>query len=310
MTAASTAPALAEHTFHGAGPDLAGSFREHGFVVLDAALGTDEVAAVNDEAVRLCRGHLGGIEGVGAVSVRNAPAGPGTPGVLSDADVLRRFLCIHQPHKVSPLVAESMSHPRLVEVLTTVIGPNVKAMQSMLFVKSEGKPGQPWHQDEYFIPTRDRSLTAVWIALDDATVENGCLWVLPGSHRRGVLYPDREQDDAGFDCSIEAYGFPYRDSDAVPVEISAGSAVIFNGYLLHRSLQNSGRHGFRRALAHHYMSAESLLPWMTPPIGVHVGKHDYRDVVLVAGEDPYAYKGIDDIARPHTRPDKDGGCDR
>ena len=148
------------------------------------------------------------------------------------------------------------------DVLTSVIGPNVKAMQSMLFVKSEGKPGQPWHQDEYFIPTRDRSLTAVWIALDDATIENGCLWVLPGSHRRGVLYPDREQDDPGFDCSIEAYDFPYRDSDAVPVEIPAGSAVIFNGYLLHRSLQNSGRHGFRRALAHHYMSAESLLPWM------------------------------------------------
>jgi ectoine hydroxylase-related dioxygenase (phytanoyl-CoA dioxygenase family) len=57
----------------------------------------------------------------------------------------------------------------------------------MLFIKSEGKPGQAWHQDELFIPTRDRSLAAAWIALDDATVENGCLWVLPGSHARGVL---------------------------------------------------------------------------------------------------------------------------
>ena len=37
---------------------------------------------------------------------------------------------------------------------------------------------------------------------------------------------------------------------------------------------------------------------------------DYRDIVLVAGEDPYAYKGITDIARPYSRPDKDGGCDR
>ncbi|HEV8556570.1 MAG TPA: phytanoyl-CoA dioxygenase family protein [Actinophytocola sp.] len=42
-------------------------------------------------------------------------------------------------------------------------------MQSMLFIKSAGKPGQAWHQDEAHIPTRDRSLTAVWIALDDAT---------------------------------------------------------------------------------------------------------------------------------------------
>jgi ectoine hydroxylase-related dioxygenase (phytanoyl-CoA dioxygenase family) len=297
----SSSTSLVRHTFRDAGPDLVSSFGQHGFVILDAALSVDEVAAVNAEAVRLCRGGLGEIAG----DVAGGPVND-----LPDEDVLRRFLCIHQPHKVSGLIADSLSQPRLVEVLTSVIGPNVKAMQSMLFVKSEGKPGQPWHQDEYFIPTRDRSLTAVWIALDDATIENGCLWVLPGSHRRGVLYPDREQDDPGFDCSIEAYDFPYRDSDAVPVEIPAGSAVIFNGYLLHRSLQNSGRHGFRRALAHHYMSAESLLPWMTPPPGVHVGKHDYRDVVLVAGEDPYAYKGIDDIARPHTRPDKDGGCDR
>ena len=60
----------------------------------------------------------------------------------------------------------------------------------MLFIKSEGKPGQAWHQDEFFIPTRDRSLTAVWIALDDATVENGCLWVLPGSHRPRHYLPD------------------------------------------------------------------------------------------------------------------------
>ena len=191
-----------------------------------------------------------------------------------------------------------------------MIGPNVKAMQSMLFIKSEGKPGQAWHQDEFFIPTRDRSLTAVWIALDDATIENGCLWVLPGSHRRGVIYPSRHQDDARFDCTTESYDFPYADEDAVPVEIPAGTALIFNGYLLHRSLENSGRHGYRRALANHYMSAESLLPWVPPGPDEHMAIADFRDIVLVAGEDPYAYKGTVDVHKPYSRPDKDGGCDR
>lgn len=278
-------------------PGLADSFRTNGLVVLESALDAAEVAEMNAEAERLCRGDLGPVSGT---SEADTEAG----------DLLRQFLCIHYPHKASPLARRALAHPRIVDVLTSVIGPNVKAMQSMLFIKPEGKPGQPWHQDEFFIPTRDRSLTAVWIALDDATVDNGCLWAIPGSHRRGVLYPDREQNDPGFDCSIEAFDFPYTDADAIPLEIPAGAAVIFNGYLLHRSLQNTRAHGLRRALANHYMSAESLLPWHSLPADVHIAKHDYRDIVMVAGQDPYAYKGTEDIARPHSRPDKDGGCDR
>jgi ectoine hydroxylase-related dioxygenase (phytanoyl-CoA dioxygenase family) len=283
-------------------------YADHGFALLAEVLDATEVSAVNDEALRLCRGHYGPIRYRHA----STSAGRATDVAVggSDEDVLRRFLCIHHPHKVSPAARAALAHPRVVQGLTAVIGPNVKAMQSMLFIKSEGKPGQAWHQDEFFIPTRDRSLTAVWIALDDATVENGCLWVLPGSHRPGVLYPTHEQSDPRFDCTVEAHQFPYADTDAVPVEIPAGTAVFFNGYLLHRSLENSGKHGYRRALANHYMSAESLLPWRSPREGEHMAMVDYRDIVMVAGVDPYGYKGVEDIAQPHSRPDRDGGCDR
>ncbi|GAA5179292.1 phytanoyl-CoA dioxygenase family protein [Rugosimonospora acidiphila] len=295
----STVPAARSVVHHDTVSDaLIEQVRVDGYGVLRGALTPGEVAEVNAEAVRLCRGELGAIDG----RPTSAPDEP-------DADVLRRYLCVHHPHKLSAVVRRSLAHRRVLDVLTRVIGPDVKAMQSMLFIKAEGRPGQPWHQDELFIPTRDRSLTAVWIALDDATVENGCLWVLPGSHRRGVLYPDREQDDPRFDCSVEAYDFPYRDEDAVPVEVPAGSAVVFNGYLLHRSLPNTGRHGYRRALANHYMSATSPLPWKIPA-GRSPANWDYRDVVLVAGEDPYAYKGITDLTRAYVRPDKEGGCDR
>jgi phytanoyl-CoA hydroxylase len=291
--------------FDQATPELAEHYGRNGFALLADALSADEVAAINTEALKLCRGDYG------TVGYRHdRERAESAPEAESDEDVLRRYLCIHYPHKVSAAAADALRAPRIADVLTTVIGPNVKAMQSMLFIKSEGKPGQAWHQDEFFIPTRDRSLTAVWIALDDATVENGCLWVLPGSHLRGVIYPARDQEDPRFDCTTEAYDFPYSDSDAVPVEIPAGTALVFNGYLLHRSLENSGTHGYRRALANHYMSAESLLPWRPPQGGEHMGIADFRDVVLVAGTDPYAYKGVEDVSRPYSRPDKDGGCDR
>lgn len=73
-------------------------------------------------------------------------------------------------------------------------------------------------------------------------------------------------------------------------------------------MPNVAERGFRRALTNHYMSAESLLPWHRVPDGTHVAAWDVRDVVLVAGEDPYAYKGLTDVHRPHVRPDKEGGC--
>jgi phytanoyl-CoA hydroxylase len=73
-------------------------------------------------------------------------------------------------------------------------------------------------------------------------------------------------------------------------------------------VHNCGRRGYRRALANHYMSAESLLPWKAPT-GAFVGEWDYRDVELVAGEDPYAYKGLAEVSRLSSRPEKDGGCD-
>jgi phytanoyl-CoA hydroxylase len=286
-------------------------YRNNGFALLANALGAEDVAAINADALRLCRGDYGELAyGDPADGWSGSRPNSLAEADLSDEGLLRRYICIHHPHKVSKPARAALAAPRVVDALVGVVGPNVKAMQSMLFIKSEGKPGQPWHQDEGFIPTRDRSLTAVWIALDDATVENGCLWVLPGSHRRGVLYPSREQHDPRFDCSIEAYDFPYADEDAVPVEVPAGSALIFNGYLLHRSLENSGRHGYRRAIANHYMSAESLLPWRAPEEGEWMAIADYRDVVLVAGQDPYAYKGTVDLSVTHTRPDRDGGCER
>ena len=272
-------------------------YHEHGFLVIENAQSEAEVEQLNAEAAQICRGERGDIRGVEA-----AAAGE------SDAEVLRRYLCIHFPHKISRRVYATLAHPAIVEVLTSVIGPNVKSMQSMLFIKASGKPGQAWHQDEFFIPTRDRSLAGAWIALDDATVENGCLWVVPGSHRHGIIWPQRKHDDRRFDCTGEAMYYPYSDDDAVPVEVRKGSVVFFNGYLLHRSLPNYAASGFRRSLVNHYMSAESLLPWQGFQPGQSIATADYRDIVVVAGRDPHAWKGTEDRASAHVRPSGEGGC--
>jgi ectoine hydroxylase-related dioxygenase (phytanoyl-CoA dioxygenase family) len=288
--------------YHGLVPTLADRYDRDGFVVAPQLFTGEEVDALLAETLAISRGQRGSIDGVLPVkeagssfkkSRRKPPA--------SDDEVLSRFIAIHFPHKISELMFDALRHPKVVSVLTELLGPNVKAMQSMLFVKQAGKPGQAWHQDEFYIPTRDRSLIGAWIALDDATIENGGLWIIPGSHGNGVLYPMRQHDDERFDGAAEAYDFPFGESDAIPVEVERGDVVFFHGYTLHRSLPNRAASGYRRALVNHYMRAESLLPWnIGKPEG---GRTDYRDIVMVAGVDPYAYKGTEEIVQPFMRLD-------
>lgn len=274
-------------------------FQEFGYLVLENAFSDKEVGRINHEAVAICRGTRGEFDGLLPNDINK-----------SDDELIADYLCIHFPHKISEIIAEYLAPKPIVDTLSKIIGPNVKCMQSMLFIKSSGKPGQAWHQDEIYIPTRDRSLTGSWIALDDATVENGCLWVIPGSQSRGVLYQLEWHGDTRFDCAWQAQHFPYTDASAIPVEVKKGSIVFFNGYLLHRSLPNYRETGFRRSLVNHYMSAESLLPWFWGelPAGVGVANGDCRDIVMVCGEDPYSNRGIEERSKAHVRPLGKGGC--
>ncbi|MEK7414520.1 MAG: phytanoyl-CoA dioxygenase family protein, partial [Planctomycetota bacterium] len=208
---------------------------------------------------------------------------------------------VHHPHYLSSVIRSFTDHPKIAAALSRIVGAHlphwdgaVKCMQSMLFVKPPGKPGQAWHQDEMYIPTRDRSLCGAWIAIDDATIENGCLWIIPGSHRTGYMFPNKPPEDLDeYDGSGQCFGFD--DSQAIPVEVKAGSVVFFNGYTLHKSLKNRSTI-YRRALVNHYMNSWSLLPWQLETAirngtGDAVARSDNRCVVSVSGTDPYAWKG-------------------
>jgi phytanoyl-CoA hydroxylase len=267
---------------------------DDGFLVVPGLVSRAEVERSRDDALRFARGEY---------PVANLPDLPESAG---DEERLGAILAVHFPHWVSEVALDLVRHPGVVSVLSRITGAHlahwdgrVKCMQSMLFLKPPGLQGQAWHQDERYIPTRDRSLVGAWIALDDANVDNGCLWVLPGSHRSGVIWPTREHGRPDeFDVSDEAYGFDAQG--AVPVPVAAGDVVFFNGYLLHRSLRNRSDQK-RRALVNHYMSGTSLLPW---GLGSDVATRDFRNVVLVAGDDPYPWKELDEpprktFVRPH-----------
>jgi hypothetical protein len=258
-------------------------FVDDGFCWAPGLISPAELAELKADMLKLARG--------GYPCEQLKPAAPSA----SDQEVLDGILCIHQPHFISPVMKRFCEHPALAGILSQIVGAHlahwdgaVKCMQSMLFVKGPGKPGQAWHQDEMYIPTRDRSLCGAWIAMDDATIANGCLWVVPGSHRNGYLFPRAKPEDLGeYDGSDQCREFD--ESLAVPVEVPAGSVVFFNGYLLHKSLKNRTQ-GYRRVLVNHYMNSWSLLPWSHQE-GVNIAQNDDRTILQVAGNDPYAWKG-------------------
>ncbi|HEU4554134.1 MAG TPA: phytanoyl-CoA dioxygenase family protein [Chitinophaga sp.] len=262
-------------------------YQEQGYLVVPNLLSPAEIAALKKETAAIFRGERGHIEGMVSVD-ENEP----------DDEVLKKYVAIHFPHKISKVIYNYLFHRDIVNILTQIVSPNMKCMQSMLFVKAPGKAGQSWHQDEYYIPTRDKSLIGVWIAIDDATVDNGCLWIIPG--RPGYIMP-RVKNSSPEYADVDTIDITPYENEKMPVEVKSGSVVFFNGYTLHSSLRNKTKDCFRTALVNHYMSAESMLPWdqdgHLPPT------EDLRDIVMVAGEDPYAYKGTVAANKPYLRPE-------
>jgi phytanoyl-CoA hydroxylase len=257
---------------------LALQFKEDGYLVVPDVVSKEDLKVLSDELATIARGGHGKLSGM-------VPAQKGA----SDIDIMKKYVSFHHPHKLSKrLVDVGIKHPRIVEILREIVSPNVKCMQSKFFVNGPKTPGQAWRQDELDIPTRDRSLTAVWIALDDFSVDSGCPWVHPGSHKSGVLYPMRAHTDPRFDSTDELHGFPQDADGGVPVECNAGSVVFFHGYVIHRTFNNK-TDGFGKSFVAHHMSAESFLPWDCN--GSIPATVDNRDVFMVAGRDPHAHKG-------------------
>jgi len=279
-----------EHAFinpTGTTPENINFYAKYGYVIAPALLSQNEVNELKRETAAIFRGERGHVDGLVDVEENE-----------TDSDVMKKYVAIHFPHKLSERIHAFLSHNKVVDVLTKIVSPNVKCMQSMLFVKGPGKAGQSWHQDEYYIPTRDKSLVGAWIAIDDATVENGCLWIVPG---RPAHIMQRVKNDSGEYADVDTVDVTNYKDEMIPVEVKSGSVVFFNGYTLHSSLRNKTTDCFRTALVNHYMSAESMLPWDQD--GKLEPTEDLRDIVLVAGEDPYAWKGVVDANKPYLRPE-------
>ena len=241
-------------------------FNRDGYLIVRGLLTAGEVAELRQHSEDLMYGRVDvpGLE-------------PPTPG-MSVEEIERRYLRIHMLHRHLEIEERFLLHPRVLDVLEALIGPDVMAMQTMYFIKAPGGAGQGYHQDSYYIPTYPDTLCGAWIAVDRADEENGCLWVTQGSQHEPV-YPTEDRvrqnhtnlgdlpvvrnvsdmDTESNTLSRIAAKYP-RETES-PAVVEPGDVVFFGGHVLHRSHTNASKDRFRRALVCHYANARSFTMW-------------------------------------------------
>lgn len=136
---------------------------------------------------------------------------------------------------IPPFFDQVVQDERLVNVLRQLIGPNIEFLSAKPVFKSEQITfSSPWHQDwAYWGGSTKYSL---WIAMDDATPDNGCLKVIPGSHR--INY-DHDYLEGAVSFVNRIPERVLEDCDVVTVPLNAGSAIVFHDRLIHSSYPNT-----------------------------------------------------------------------
>jgi len=183
---------------------------------------------------------------------------------------------------------EDVRTPELLDIVEQLLGPDLICWGAHFFCKPGGDGLEvPWHQDGKYWPIRPLATCTAWLALDDSTVENGCLRVVPGSHRMQSVYHHRLDERPGLAIDQVVDDERFDDAAAVPVELEAGQLSIHDVYMIHGSGPNTSPRR-RAGLAVRYMPATSLYDrTIKMPGGASAIRQDMsrRPIYLVRGRD-------------------------
>ena len=148
--------------------------------------------------------------------------------------------------------------PEILDMVEQLIGPDFALWNSSFFAKP-AKIGSktPWHQDGEYWPVRPLATCSVWVAVDHSTEENGCLRVIPGSHKNRRLGPHDYNGADGLSLPLELKSDEYDESSAEEIVLRAGQISLHDVYLVHGSEPNRSERS-RRGLTLRYMPTTSV----------------------------------------------------
>lgn len=168
---------------------------------------------------------------------------------LSEPSGVRVWMC----DAMDNLTKENVTNEKLIAAVSQLIGPNVEFLSvKAVFKNAKTSFDSPWHQDWHYWQGTPK--ISVWIALDDATPENGCLRMVPGSHIKAIEM-DEVEDGKGFKLRISEDVLSTMQIESVPV--SAGDAIFFHDLALHASCPNINGQDRWTAIATYRNGSES-----------------------------------------------------
>lgn len=285
-------------------------FRRDGFVVVSNLVPPEDIAELREHTEDLMAGRL-------PEQQPDAPEEFRLPDMGANKTRLERANAvprIHMLHRKLALHERYLLHPRVLDVLESLIGPDVLALQTMLFLKPPGSGGQGWHQDTYYIPTHPDTLCGAWIAIDEVDEFNGAMWMAQGSQVEPVYppveppwYGDRHLPNVPMvngvsdtNDSINGLNPVAGKYSQVLVPAKPGDVVFFGGHILHRSKQNVSTDRFRRSFVSHYCNARSFTQWGEIAEGSQAGPHSLDPVTRMSNGSHILARG--DTHLPYARP--------
>ena len=215
-------------------------FREEGYLAFSGVLGDDRVAfyrSVFDGMVEEARKLT---DGVPHWSLELDSEGKPIEGFLHKV----QGVCV-----VEPRILQLASEPAILDRVEALVGPNIDLFGTKFFPKLPGGGSSVhWHQDNFYFGTISDHILSCATYLEDSDEGNGCLQVVPGSHRSGEI--------AEHERRLNAHGSWTRvdKAKAVSVVVPAGSFVVFSANLLHGALDNVSDRS-RYSTAWHYVPA-------------------------------------------------------
>ena len=173
----------------------------------------------------------------------------------------------HALHEHDPLFSEFSKSAQIRELASELRIEDPLLLQSMYIFKQPQIGGEvACHQDSTFLYNEPIDIAGLWFALEDATVNNGCLWAIPGGHKLGLKSRWLRVPEGGMRFEIFDHT-PWPEEQLVPLEVAKGSLIVLHGLLPHKSFANRS-HKSRHAYTLHLIGGRSRYApenWLQPP---------------------------------------------